>query len=98
VHAGSIALVNASGELQASLGDPHALAFARSTIKPFQALPFFQAGGVQHFGFTTAQTALLCASHNGEDMHVAQVDGMLKKIGHTHASLRCGRHVPLRFS
>jgi L-asparaginase II len=98
VHAGAIAVVNAQGALQASVGDPHAMAFTRSTLKPFQALPFLQGGGIQHFGFSLAQTALLCASHNGEDMHIAQVDGMLKKIGHTHHSLQCGCHVPLRFS
>jgi L-asparaginase II len=98
VHAGAIAVVNAQGQLQASVGDPQAMAFTRSTLKPFQALPFLQAGGVQHFGFTSEQTALLCASHNGEDMHVVQVDGMLRKIGHTHHSLQCGCHVPLRFS
>ncbi len=98
VHAGAIAVVNARGALRASVGDPHAMAFTRSTLKPFQALPFLQAGGVPHFGFSLAQTALLCASHNGEDMHVAQVDGMLRKIAHTHTSLQCGCHVPLRFS
>ncbi len=98
VHSGAVAVVNLKGELQASVGDPHAMAFTRSTLKPFQALPFLQAGGVQHFGFTSEQTALLCASHNGEDMHVTQVDGMLHKIGHTHRSLQCGCHVPLRFS
>jgi L-asparaginase II len=98
VHAGAIAVVNAQGVVQASVGDPHAMAFTRSTLKPFQALPFLQGGGIQHFGFSLAQTALLCASHNGEDMHVAQVDGMLRKIGHTHTSLQCGCHVPLRFS
>jgi L-asparaginase II len=98
VHAGAVAVVNAQGVVLASVGDPHAMAFTRSTLKPFQALPFLQGGGVQHFDFNLAQTALLCASHNGEDMHVAQLDGMLQKIGHTHHSLQCGCHVPLRFS
>jgi L-asparaginase II len=98
VHAGAIAVVNAQGAVLARAGDPHAMAFTRSTLKPFQALPFLQGGGIQHFDFTAEQTALLCASHNGEDMHIAQVDGMLRKIGHTHRSLQCGCHVPLRFS
>jgi L-asparaginase II len=98
VHAGAIAVVNAQGAVLASAGDPHAMAFTRSTLKPFQALPFLQASGVQHFGFSAEQTALLCASHNGEDMHLAQIDGMLQKIGHTRHSLQCGCHVPLRFS
>jgi L-asparaginase II len=97
VHSGAVAVVNFAGVLQASIGDPHAMVFTRSTLKPFQALPFLQGGGVQHFGFTSEQTALLCASHNGEDMHIAQVDSMLRKIGHTHRSLQCGCHIPLRF-
>ena len=97
VHAGAVAVVNAQGALQASAGDPHAMSFTRSTIKPFQALPFLQAGGIERFGFNTQQTALLCASHNGEDMHVAQVDDMLEKIGQSYKALQCGCHVPLRF-
>ena len=98
VHSGAVAVVDYQGALQASVGDPNAMAFTRSTLKPFQALPFLQGGGLQHFGFSAEQTALLCASHNGEDMHIAQIDGMLRKVGHTHRSLQCGCHVPLRFS
>lgn len=37
---------------------------------------------------------MLCASHNGEDMHVAQTQGMLDKIGLDYKALRCGCHVP----
>ncbi len=98
VHAGAIAVVNARGQPQASVGDAHAMSFTRSTIKPFQALPFLIGGGIKAFGFTPQQTALLCASHNGEDMHVAQVDDMLRKIGQPYQALQCGCHVPLRFS
>lgn len=97
-HSGAVAVVNCKAELQASVGDPHAMSFTRSTIKPFQALPFLQGGGIQQFGFTPKQTALLCASHNGEDMHVTQVDDMLRKIGQPYQALQCGCHVPLRFS
>lgn len=98
VHPGAIAVVNAQGQLLRSAGDARAMSFTRSTIKPFQALPFLQGGGLQHFGFTLEQTALLCASHNGEDMHVVQVDEMLRKVGQPVAALQCGCHVPLRFS
>ncbi len=98
VHAGAIAVVNSQGKLLRSAGDAQAMSFTRSTIKPFQALPFLQSGGLKYFGFTIQQTALLCASHNGEDMHVAQVDEMLRKIGQPYKALQCGCHVPLRFS
>ncbi len=98
VHAGAIAVVNSSAQLRRKAGDAQAMSFTRSTIKPFQALPFVQAGGLKHFAFDQKQTALLCASHNGEDMHVAQVDDMLRKIGQPYGALQCGCHVPLRFS
>ena len=35
VHYGSIAVVEASGRLLWSAGDPRALTFTRSTLKPF---------------------------------------------------------------
>ena len=98
VHAGAIAVVDRCGKLIASAGDANALTFTRSTLKPFQALPFLQGGGPKHFGFTSPQIALLCASHNGEDMHVKQVDDMLHKVGTTYRTLQCGCHVPLLFS
>jgi L-asparaginase II len=37
---------------------------------------------------------MLCASHNGEDMHVAQAQAMLDKAGLSYKALRCGCHVP----
>lgn len=39
VHEGAIAVVDASGTLLYSAGNPHYLAFTRSALKPFQALP-----------------------------------------------------------
>jgi L-asparaginase II len=93
-HFGAIAVVNRQGQLLAQAGDPRVMTFSRSTLKAFQALPFMQAGGAAHFGWSQAQVAMLCASHNGEDMHVAQVQGMLDKAGLTYKKLQCGCHVP----
>ena len=98
IHAGSIAVVDVTGRVLQSAGDPHAVTFTRSTIKPFQALPFMQQGGAAHFDFAPEHIALLCSSHNGEDMHVQKVDEMLKKVGRPFSSLQCGCHLPLRFS
>ena len=97
-HFGSVAVVNAAGKLLAQAGDPHWLTFTRSTLKAFQALPFVQAGGPQQFDLSTEQIALLCASHNGEDFHVRNVQQMLEKSGLTHQALRCGCHVPGLFT
>ncbi|RZF25472.1 asparaginase [Paraburkholderia sp. UYCP14C] len=94
IHWGSVAVVDASGALLAHAGDPHAWVFSRSTLKPFQALPFVRDGGPEHFGFTDAELALTCASHGGEDIHVDAVTAMLGKIGLTESDLRCGVHMP----
>ncbi len=94
LHFGAVAVVNTRGQLLAHAGDAHWLTFSRSTLKALQALPFLQDGGPQHFGFSQDQVALLCASHNGEPQHVAQVQGMLDQTGLSYKALRCGCHVP----
>jgi L-asparaginase II len=66
----------------------------RSALKPFQALPFVAAGGVERYGYTMAQVALLCASHSGEPRHVAAVGEMLARAGNAEGDLQCGSHAP----
>jgi L-asparaginase II len=82
------------GRVLAHAGDPHWVTFTRSTLKPLQALPFVQGGGVLHFGLTSTNLALLCASHGGEAMHVEQVEQILGKAGVPWRRLQCGCHVP----
>jgi len=94
-HFGAVAVVNRHGALLAHAGDAQWLTFTRSTLKALQALPFVASGGPGHFGFSPQQVALLCASHNGEDKHVAQVQDMLDKAGLGIQTLKCGCHVPV---
>ena len=44
VHEGMIAVVDVEGRLVASLGDPNAVIFYRSSAKPFQAIPVVESG------------------------------------------------------
>jgi L-asparaginase II len=94
VHYGSIAVVASNGNLLASLGDPHTVAFLRSSAKPFQALPFVERGGVEHFGFTMRELSIACASHEGSDAHVQTVEEMQRKVGVNQEHLQCGAHLP----
>lgn len=93
-HVGHVAVVDRDGRLLYSAGDPDALTFTRSALKPLQALPFVQASGDAHFGFSRSQVALLCASHSGEPRHVEAVADMLAKSGTRVDELQCGSHVP----
>jgi L-asparaginase II len=95
LHFGAVAVVDTHGAVIAHAGDPHWVTFTRSTLKPLQALPFMQAGGPRALGFTREQVAMMCASHNGEPMHVTQIDGMLHKAHLGYRCLQCGCHVPL---
>jgi len=94
VHYGSIAVVDTNGKLISSSGDPKAVAFLRSSAKPFQALPFVERGGVEYFGFTPRELSISCASHEGSDLHVQTVEGIQEKIGVNESALQCGVHMP----
>ncbi len=94
LHAGSLAVVDASGRLVASAGAPDFLAFTRSALKPLQAFPFVAAGGPAHFGLSGEQVAILCASHGGEARHQAAVADLLAKAGCAPGDLGCGSHAP----
>ena len=93
-HLGAIAVVDSQGTLLHSHGDPNTVAFLRSSAKPFQALPFVERGGVEHFGFTQKELALACSSHETAQSHLDTVKGMQAKTGIQESDLQCGGHLP----
>jgi len=95
IHFGALAVADSQGNLIASYGDPNTVTFLRSTAKPFQLLPFIEAGGAEHFQFTQQEIALMCASHSGTDQHVEVVSHIQQRIGITESSLMCGVHQPM---
>src|SRR5688572_3551897 len=94
VHRASIAVVDATGRLVASFGDPNLVTFVRSSIKAVQALPILETGAADRFDLTEEELAVACSSHNGEDAHVRTVQGILDKIGLDASALQCGAHAP----
>src|SRR5438477_5168419 len=93
-HAVNIAVTDRAGALVARAGDPGLVAFARSAIKPLQALPVLDDGAADRFDFTPEDIALCCASHSSEPFHVERVRALLQKIGLTEDDLACGPHAP----
>lgn len=94
VHQGAIAVVSEDGLLRYSLGDPDLVMYLRSSAKPFQVLPFVELGGVETFGLTEQELAILCASHDGTDEHVAVLQSIQRKMGILESDLQCGIHLP----
>jgi len=85
VHLGHVAVCDVDGHLVAWAGDPHRLVFARSSMKPVQAAVSLGAIGG---GLDDDLVAVMCASHNGEPVHVAAVRRLLRAAGLGLSALR----------
>lgn len=85
-----------SGELVASVGDPDAFIYLRSSAKPFQLAPFVASGRFDAYDFPAPDEALaiMAASHAGEDRHARTVQALLRAGGLTREVLACGTHTP----
>ncbi len=94
IHFGAFVLVNSRGDLLAHCGNPDLITYPRSSMKPFQALPFIERGGAEAFGFSAQEIAIMCASHSGTELHRQVLAGMHEKIGTREADLACGVHWP----
>lgn len=95
VHRGAVVAVRADGELLAMDGDPHLRFFARSALKPIQALPLVADGGATRFELTRSELAVICGSHSAEPMHLVAVRSILQKAGLDESALLCGGQWPL---
>jgi L-asparaginase II len=93
-HRGAFAVVAVEGRVVASAGDTERPIYARSAIKPLQAIPLVESGAAEAFGLEDAEIALACASHRGEARHVETVTAWLARIGCSVADLECGTHPP----
>jgi L-asparaginase II len=94
LHRGSIAVVNAAGEIIYQAGNPYFEISMRSCAKPLQAIPVIVSGAAERFKFSDQELALFCGSVSGQSFHVAAVQSVLQKIGLTEEALLCGTHPP----
>lgn len=86
LHRGSAVVVNASGDVVMSWGDPKRLIFPRSSMKPIQSLVMAETG----LQLSAEQWALSGASHHGEDIHINHVQSWLNDLGRSQDDLICG--------
>ncbi|MEO8261050.1 MAG: asparaginase [Pseudolysinimonas sp.] len=90
-HLGAAVLVDADGRILDALGDPTALIYPRSAVKPVQATAVLATGHV----LQGEQLVLSTASHAGTPRHVAVVERMLSDAGLTGDDLQCPVDWPL---
>ena len=92
VHRGSIAIMDADGNVCLALGDVDTPVYSRSSLKPMQAIPLVESGAAEAFGLSDEEVALACASHSGEPMHTQRVTAWLTRLGLGESDLACGAH------
>jgi L-asparaginase II len=93
-HRGSFCVVDERGDVLWSEGDIQQVSFPRSALKYFQHIPFLLSGGFDAMGFTSKELAIMCASHNGEDVHLDVVNSVLHRISLNSDYLKCGAQQP----
>jgi L-asparaginase II len=91
VHQGDIAVADPTGTLVASAGDPSRVAFARSSMKPLQASVSLS---LSSFDYPDREISVMCASHNGEPVHIAAVRDILERTGVPESALQTPAMLP----
>ncbi len=95
IHCGSVAVVDQSGKLIHTLGNPDEFVWMRSIAKPFQANYVIESGAADRFNISQQELAVMCGSHGGTPEQIELVRGVMNRIGITVNDLHCGVSVPL---
>ncbi|MBN2259210.1 MAG: asparaginase [Clostridiales bacterium] len=95
IHRGDIVVVDKFGEVLFEIGSKDKVTYWRSAAKPFQVMPLIERRGIEEFGLTLSEVAMMCASHGGETKHIGAVRSILKKIGLDESFLDCGKSRPM---
>ncbi len=92
LHRGSVVVLDAAGAVVTAVGDVVSPFFPRSSNKPMQAVGMLRAGLRLA---DAADLAVVCASHYGEEFHLARVRALLAGGGLDESALRCPPDLPI---
>ncbi len=95
LHRGRFVVCDPEGNVEEAVGDPRGYVYARSSAKPFQALPLILSGAADALGLTGEELAVACASHNAEEPHLKAVRSILEKAGLSEDDLQNGALPPM---
>ena len=91
VHFGIVVALGTGGDVVYTAGDPEALIYPRSALKPLQAAGMLACG----LQLPDDQLAVVCASHDGTDHHCDTVRAVLAGAGLSEAALGNVAALPL---
>lgn len=89
-HIGSAIVLDPDGAEVVRFGNPDALVYPRSALKPFIAVAVMTSGVT----LRGADAAIATASHSGTAMHVARVRSLLQHVGLDDSALKCTPDLP----
>jgi L-asparaginase II len=91
VHTGHLIVLAPDGRVVSSRGEPDQPVFARSSLKPLQAVAMVRAGLVAD----DPELALAAASHSGSALHRNLIEAELRGAGFTEHDLECPPQYPI---
>ena len=95
IHYGDIVVSDYKGKILCYAGDIEKMTFARSSLKPIQAISIVESGAADYYKITDKELAIMCASHNGEPIHIQTITKILEKSGLTKENLTCSVAYPM---
>lgn len=89
IHQVQAVVCDDRGRVLTVAGDPETEVFARSALKPFQALAVTTTGTIERFNLKDSDLAILCSSHKGTIAQVRQVFNVLWRADIDPSALQC---------
>ncbi len=88
-HQAQAVVCDDRGRVLSVAGSSEAAFFARSALKPFQALAVTTTGTAERYNLNDRDLAVICSSHQGTTEHVRQVFNILWRCDIDPTALQC---------
>ena len=102
VHQVQAVVCDNRGRVLSTAGSAETATFARSALKPFQALAVASTGTLERFNLNDRDLAIICSSHRGHMPQVRQVFNILWRADVDPTALQCpipeGKRSPLEYN
>lgn len=89
VHTAQAVVVDTKGRILSVAGDAQTATFARSALKPFQAIAVSVTGTQERFNLSDLDLAIVCGSHQGRIQQTRQVFNILWRCDVEPSALQC---------
>ncbi|MEE3717897.1 asparaginase [Tumidithrix elongata RA019] len=101
-HICQAAVADTRGRVLSVAGDAQTATFARSALKPIQAIAVSATGTQERFNLSEADLAVICGSHQGNIQQARQVFNILWRCDVEASALQCpipdGKSSPLQYN